>query len=76
MSKLQYIDNTNQTIKADILKQFQALHGLNLSLEDRVKIISSDVSYRYKLAYSVIKQMTQRAFIDFIPIEKDILADL
>lgn len=62
---MQFIQNTNQTIKQDILKQFNALEGLNLSLSDRVKIITCDVSYRYKVAYSSIKGMVQNTFIEF-----------
>lgn len=64
---MQFIQNTNKTIKEDILGQFNALEDLNLSLSDRVKIISCDVSYRYKIAYSSIKRMVNDAFVDFKP---------
>lgn len=57
--------NTNQALKSDILKQYDALEGLNLSLSDRIKIISSDISYRHKLLYSAVKVIVTNTYIDF-----------
>lgn len=69
---MQYLHDTNRVIKEDILRQFQALEGLRLSLSDRVKLITSDVSYRFKMPYSVIKQKVQKHFVDFIPLDTSI----
>lgn len=59
--------NTNKALKEDIIKQYDALEGLNLSLSDRITIISSDVSYRYKLLYSVVKKVVTNTYLDYSP---------
>jgi hypothetical protein len=62
---MQHIPNTNRIIKEDIRRQFEAVEGLNLSLEDRIKIISSDISYRYKIVYSTVKSIVLNTFLDY-----------
>lgn len=64
---MDYIRNTNKALKEDILKQYYALEALNLSLGDRITIISSDVSYRYKLLYSVVKKVVTNTYLDYCP---------
>jgi hypothetical protein len=62
---MQHIQNTNRILKEDIKKQFEAVEELNISLEDRIKIISSDISYRYKIVYSTVKSIVTATFIEY-----------
>ena len=62
---MQYTQNTNRILKEDIKKQFEAVEGLNISLEDRIKIISSDISYRHNIVYSIVKKLVLSTFLDY-----------